>query len=373
MRYFFYGVYNGISMYRLCQDLTAKGIPTAGEGTCWRTSSVGRWLRDPAYKAVAIAHRLKKVAVKATRGKHAGKTIERMIDSSSEDQIPLPDDTILEALVPPEIWDKVQEQLEINQEDSLRNYQGEKEEVGLLRCAHCHCGICGRAMTVHRLGNGRVPRYRCFKKTGGQGIYHNHHTSIPLADLDERARKKIIEVLGNPALVRQKVDAERKKNESKYSREDIEATISDLDGQMRRLFKLAQGAEKDETIDELTVILKDLERQKIQMEALLYDADADAQERAEIEAEIAKFEAWVEEVRPMLANPEYTPSYTELRLAVRIMGIHAIVFPAEGDSPFSVEMQASPPKIIEKLAKDKHALLQARLEGDERAIVVPLP
>ena len=54
-------------------------------------------------------------------------------------------------------------------------------------------------------------------------------------------------------------------------------------------------------------------------------------------------------VRPALGNSAYTPSYEELRLAVRIIGIHAIVFPLRGEYPFRYKIEVRPPKIWELL------------------------
>ncbi len=376
MRYFFYGVYNGISMHKLCQDLTAMGIPTPGNGKFWRASSVRRWLRNPEYKKVAIAYRQQKIDVKATRGKNAGKTIARIIDRPVEEQIPLPEDTILEALVETEVWDAVQEQLAINKEESIRNNSVEREDLGILRCGFAHCGICGKNLTVKHHNNYRKPEYNCTKKTGGEGLYHHHSTTMLVEKLDAIAWAQAIKVLKDPSIVRAKVDELRKQNQSKYSREEIEKTISDLNAQMRRLFKLAQGAEKDDTIDELTIIMKDLERQKVQMEALLYDADADAEERAEIEEEIAKFEKWANEVRPKLADPDYQPTYTEMRLAIRIIGIHITVLPEKGDFPYRIEVQVKPPKIVHLLEDDRKLLAEELLRGDEEPfegdIVTPM-
>jgi len=80
--------------------------------------------------------------------------------------------------------------------------------------------------------------------------------------------------------------------------------------------------------------------------------------------EVKKFEAWVEEVRPLLIDPTYKANWEEKRLAVRILGIHAVVstrFPHDPNDPngtkgrkraefaHDVEVTAAPPKIMEVL------------------------
>ncbi len=331
MRYFFYGVYHGKSMHWLCQELTKKGIPTSENGKYWRAQCVRRYLRNPEYMQVAVAHRKQVITAKAVR----------------------------EALVPKEVWYAVQERLEINKEESLRNNNAEGKDLGILRCGYAHCGICGCTMTVHRNPGAGKPKYYCHKKTGGEGLSHQHTTLINVEELDAKAWKKAIEVLLNPSLVRQKIVQERKKNKERYSREDIEATIAKIEQEIQNLFTLARGAKNNSTIDSLTGVLNELEREKQQAESMLYDADREAAERAELETEIVKFETWAEEVRPMLTDPSYMPTYEEMRLAVRIIGIHATVFPEKGDFPFKVDVQATPPKIVEKLEQDRY--FQARL------------
>ncbi len=366
MRYFFHGVYSGISMHRLCQELTEKGIPSPGDGKYWRAQSLRRYLRNPEYMQVAIAHRKQVITTKAVRGKNQGKTISRLVDRQVEEQILLPEDTIEEAVVTKEVWHAVQEQLNINKEESLRNNTAEGKDLGIVRCGYAHCGICGHTMTVHRDDKRHKPKYYCHNKSGGEGLLHRHTTLINVAILDAQAWKKAVEVLLNPTLVRQKIAKEREKNKERYSREDIEATVAEIEQEIQNLFNLARGAKNNSTIDSLTGVLNELERKKQQAESMLYDADREAEERAELEAEILKFETWAEEVRPVLIDPTYTPTYEEMRLAVRIIGIHAIVFPEKGDFPCRVDIQATPPKIVEKLEKDKYFQAQLLVANDEK-------
>ena len=72
----------------------------------------------------------------------------------------------------------------------------------------------------------------------------------------------------------------------------------------------------------LTERMNNLEKQKRDTEAFLYDLEDEEEELAEVEAEIIKFETWADKVRPLLSNPAYTPTYEELSgFAVRILGI----------------------------------------------------
>jgi hypothetical protein len=169
--------------------------------------------------------------------------------------------------------------------------------------------------------------------------------------LDAAAWEKVLEVIQNPSLVRAHVAKLRAANTPAMSPDDVETVVSSIRKQMSNLYKLAQNATDDETIDSLGGMLKQLEKQKHDAEAMLYSIEEDAEERERIEAEIGKFEYWVAKVRPLLTDPSYTPSYEEQRLAVRILGIRATVFPEHGDYPFRKKIDVAPPAVMALLGK----------------------
>jgi len=195
----------------------------------------------------------------------------------------------------------------------------------------------------------RKPDYFCRQKTGNETLLHNHFTAIGVHILDKVAWEKALETIKIPQLVRARVAQLREENTPAIDTESVEMTLESIRRQMHNLYSLAQHATNDETIQTLTGMLKDLEKQKRETEALLYDAAEDEEEREEVEKEIVKFEQWVAKVRPLLTDPAYTPSYEEQRLAVRILGIKATVFPASGDYPFRVQVDVTIPTIVSKL------------------------
>jgi hypothetical protein len=66
------------------------------------------------------------------------------------------------------------------------------------------------------------------------------------------------------------------------------------------------------------------------------------EDKALLEAEIDRFEEWAQQVRPYLSDPTYLEkaTYEELRLAVRVIGLTAIVFPLHGDYPFRFKIES---------------------------------
>ncbi len=350
VKFLFESVAVGISMGSLARTLTAMGIPTpGGNGKFWRTGTILRMLKNPMYAGKAIVNRFQKVAMKTTNPRAKNGSTKRLVSRSAEEYIHLPDG-IVPAIVTQEVFDRVQEQLMLNKQDSLRNHR-HPQELGVLRAGYCRCGICGQTMQVLYHNNRRKPEYRCQPR----GNY-THQTSILVHLLDKIAWEQAIAVLKDPNMIRKRIAELRSENKPEINREDIEKHIDGVKQQIKNLVKFAQKATDDDVIETITVSLKELERQKREAESLLIDAEEDEEQRQVIETEIVRFEEWVAKVAPNLTDPTYTPTYEEMRLAVRIMNLHARIYPVEG-YPHRVELGVAPPQIVAKLNNNHVASL----------------
>ena len=344
----------GESLHGVVNQLNDLGIPPPrkplkGEPH-WTTSTLQRLIKNRIYVGEVWVNRYKKVRNDRTRK-------STVILRPKEEWILLPEGTA-PALIARETFESIHDQLAHNKQDSLRN-NGHKEELGLLRAGYIYCGICGQRMHVvypYPVAEARreTPRYVCRQKSGSnQTIMLTHRTQIRVPSIDAHAREKIVEVVKNPAWVRARVEELRLENKPVINTEDVETTIENIRRSMQNLYNLAERATDDETIITLTERMHSLEKQKRDAEALLFDIEDDAEERAEIEAELAKFEKWVAQVQPYLTDPSYTPSYEELRLAVRILGLKVTVFPTAGEWPYRYRIDVTVPAI---LAKMKHCV-----------------
>jgi len=334
---------SGESLTGIASTLNKMGIPPPKKpyksDPHWQVGTIHRILSNRMYIGEVWANKYKR---------EKGKLKER----PTEEQYLLPEETA-PALIDKETFEAIQQQFEINKQEALRNNK-HPEDLGILRAGYCFCGICGRRMhVVHHSpranGKPRPPEYRCVQKSGVEGKRTNHSTVITQTILDHYAWEKCVEVIRNPTLVRERCKQVREENKPTIHIEDVEATIENVRKQMANLYKLAQNATNDETIDALTTMMKDLEKQKREAEALLYDIAEDDEERSEVEQEIVKFEQWVEKVQPLLTDPNYNPSYEEIRLAVRILGLKATVFPTIGDWPFRYQIDITIPAIVAKM------------------------
>jgi hypothetical protein len=293
-----------------------KGVPH------WTAPAIHRIATNPIYTGEVWANRFQRVGNRITMRPKA-------------DWIQLPVNTA-PALIDKETFDQIQKQLKSNKEEALRNNK-HREELGLLRSGHIFCGVCGQRMHVEypsqaAAKKGSSPLYRCHRKIKGtQGIAQNHSTQIHMPYIDGIAYQKIVEVITNPTWVRGRVEELRAENKPVIVTSDVEHTIETIRQKMQNLYTLAENAPDDEELARLTHRMQELGKQKREAEGLLYELEEDEEERAEMEDEIVKFERWAEKVRPYLADSGYTPTYEELRLAVRILGVKVIVFPTKGE------------------------------------------
>jgi len=340
-RFIFELLSRGETLKGVAAILTDIGLPPPGKpvkatAAHWNHTTVHQIACNPLYAGEVYANRYRKVD-------------NTMVLRPREEWVRLADTT---PLIDRETFDALQKQLDYNKQNSSRNSKN-REMLGILRAGYCHCGICGRTMHVeiikHKQRKNTVQyMYRCHQHAGNKH-QANHSTQISLHLIDAAAWDKVIDVLQTPGMVRRYIDDLREQNRSQVDTEAIEQTIADFDEQITNLFDLAKFAKTEDTIKRLSQTMNDLEKQKQAAARLLATVTEDKEDREAFEAEIAKFERWAARVRPFLTDPAYEPSYEEKRLAVRIMGIKATVFPTQGDYPYRFDISVTVPGIVEKL------------------------
>ena len=245
------------------------------------------------------------------------------------------------ALITREEYQQILDIIEHNKIDSRRN--NKHEDLALLR-SHVYCGICGSRMHVYY----RTPEdasYKCLRKYANNHALYNHRTQIRQPRMDKLGMEAIKDALRHPETVRTTVN-EWKNIQKPTGNEDITATIENIRRSMKNLYKLAENATDDETLAHLTERMQTLEKQKRDAERLLYKLENVQEEIDLIEKKVADFEIWVEKVGPLILTDEYTPTYTELRQIVRILGLKATIYPEKGDYPYRYNIVATVPDVL---------------------------
>ncbi len=334
-----------MSLDSIAVYLNELGIPTPkkprkGIQAQWRPSTIHVILSNRIYIGEVWCNKYKSIRNEKTRKRSF---IKRPID----EQILL-EGCVAPALIDKDTFETIQQQLAWNKEDAMRNNK-HPHELGILRSGFARCSICGCSMYVDHPKSTKkltTPVYVCRQKTTRTQF---HNTVISVDKLDREVTAKIIDWVKHPEWVRAKITELREDNKPVVDPESIHETLNEIKFKFQNLFTLAEACTDDHTMEDLKLKLQNLEKQRRQAEALLVYIEEDEEERAEIEAEIAKFEKWAESVREDLTNPEYTPTYQELRNAVRIIGTVARVYPVKGEYPYRTEIDITIPKIMEKV------------------------
>ena len=71
------------------------------------------------------------------------------------------------------------------------------------------------------------------------------------------------------------------------------------------------------------------------------------EKRQKVDKAIGDFLQWCEGARPFIDDPDYTPSYTEKRRALVMLGITGKLYPADYKDRFVLDL--APPSIMEAL------------------------
>lgn len=220
IRQIYQWVMEGASIRKVVRWLNEQGIASPstgkkryadGRSTFWGKGSVGRILREPAYKGEAYAWRFK-----------SGKRLNEIVSRPQEEWIKLPEGST-PAIVTPDVWDAVQRRLQANCGDATRN----ESRPYLLR-GRVFCGTCGRKMRgdIEHRGNNRV--YRCSSRETPSGACGGKR--VPAADCEGLVWKQIADILEQPEIIT--AELERRESENAESREPL---LSDLDAARQKL------------------------------------------------------------------------------------------------------------------------------------------
>ena len=323
------------------------GIPTA-KGRLWVPAILRGIVTNPIMYGQPYANRYGLVkAVSSRSGKDT--YYERL--KPPEEWIPLP---ACDPVISREHYDRIQVQIDLNKIESIRNNR--LEDPGLVRAGYIFCGICGGRMSPHRpskSSRSSVNLYECRKKAGNTaGHLRNHRMNISMRVIDTAVKQKIAETVADPSFVRAKVAELRKDLKPVIDKESVYSTLAEIEGAIQTFLSLARQATTTSMVTSLAQQMNDLESQKRSAEKLLFAIEDDEAVKAEIEAELVKFEKWAEEVRPQLGNPTYleTATYEELRLAVRIIGIKVTVYPMNGDHKHPYDIDVTVPEVMKKIS-----------------------
>jgi site-specific DNA recombinase len=337
VKYIFRMSLEGVTIRRIAKNLTSMGIPTKvkrkNSYNMWSPSTVQYILKDPCYTGKAEA--FKYVWLPTDRSTHAKRSRER----PEEERILLPEGTI-PSLIDEATFQAVQERLQSNKKFASRNTDIDKMADTFLRCGFIECGFCGNAMSVKRTLKGRKGRqpdvrYRCNKNQRGYGLCPGG--SVAVKKLNQHAWQNMIEVIRNPTLVEEAIEARRKETDNSVDElAPIEKSIASVERKMKNYKRVIDAAEDDDVIDDATAHLSQLAKEKRKLEKEKSEALANHVDKKEEHQKIEKFKQWCVEYRMKIDDPNYNPSYEEKIEACQKLGVKVIVWNTNHEPHFLI-------------------------------------
>lgn len=192
------------SIQAIVRKLNAEGIPPR-RSTRWVRSSVFHILKNPAYMGQAAYRKTQTVfRQRPTKRSYDQGFYPKKAKSSCrprppEDWLSIP----VPAIISPELFERVQTQLQENKRLAARNTKYPYLLTGLLRCQACGYAIYGRTRKINTINPTRRSYYRCKGQDGtkfAEGRQCASH-SIRIEVLDELVWEHVHKLLLQPELV----------------------------------------------------------------------------------------------------------------------------------------------------------------------------
>lgn len=264
--------HNGKSPKAICRDLNAEGIP-APRGKLWAPTALLGFakrgtglLRNPQYKGKPVWNKVTMV-----KDPNTGKRLSRPNPQSEWVYQDAPDLVI----VPPDLFDAVQAQLEARAMPGVRGNVGAQNRPKHLLSGLIKCAACGSGMAVYGHDRSGRKRVRCSAHTNS-GSCPDPHTFY-LDEVDEL----VIDTLANELATKEQVN--------RYAR-------TWLEGRHREAAKDIARRAKAET--RLKEIAKELERVTVMMLKGLGDEQALDAASKELGAERDRLQAELDKEPP---------------------------------------------------------------------------
>ncbi len=232
-----------VSIGEVCRRLQRTGEVTRTGKTVWDRSAVWGMLKNSAYQGRAVFGKTRqgprRPRLRAQRGKplHPRQATDAY-DVPPEDWIPI----AVPAIVPPEVFAAVQEQLEENRRHARQSSRGALYLLqGLLQCQHCGYAFYGKRLSfASRKGTPRAyAYYRCLgsdaSRFGGERICPN--TQVRTDRLDLAVWQEVCALLAHPERLGAEYRRRLRPDEQgpQQERSALEAQVSKLRQGMARL------------------------------------------------------------------------------------------------------------------------------------------
>lgn len=200
-------------------------------------------------------------------------------------------------------------------------------------------------MTKHPAPKGiQTHRYECWD-IGKKG--ERCRITVGIDPVDAEAWIMAIEHIRNPQLVIDRANEILKERINLDEAKSIRKRLEIVKKKINNLVLLAEDASDKDELEDIKGRISANQKEKREIERMLVDIENVEEQKARVDKALSDFIAWCVKVRPFIDDPDYTPSYSEMRRAIVILGIKATVYPVGSKKRFTLDLM--PPSIMEAL------------------------
>ena len=326
----------GVTLYQVAKRLSELGIPTPRGKPRWHPSTVGKILRNPIYKGITYANRLRNVPSRRRKSALSPVGMGQTKKCRPEEEwIPLP----MPAVVSEEVFGRVQEKLNQNRQTASRNNKVYNYLLrGRVSCGHCRLSAGARTMKAkyhYYICNGR---HATIQARRGQRCPARF---MPGTQLDALVWQDVCQVVTRPALIAQALE---RAHGGHWLPQELQARLRNLKKaaqhlarQQERLLEaylaeVVQLPEFERKHQELSQKQAALEQQAAQLQAT-------AEQRAALLETFPAIETFCQQVQPVLAQA----TFAQRRQLVELLIDRVIVTDEEVEIRYVIPTQPEGP------------------------------
>jgi len=312
---------DGLSIRQVCRRLQNQGIHTVTGQSRWNRSSVWVILKNPAYKGLAAYGKTRHGPLRPRLHPRRGGSMQpreacSVYQVSPEEWISIP----VPAIVEPELFDAVQEQLADNRLRQRQRLQGARHLLaGLLVCATCGHAYCG-IRTGRRNAPGRQSSrayYRCIGNDaghcGGQRLCWNR----PVREdrLEEAVWRDVCSLLREPQRLAREYERRLAQPDRDPSVDSLKALTQKVKRGIGRLIDAYENGLIDRT--ELESRLSPARRRQQQLQEQIAALDAEHRRRQDLQLVVGRIETFARQLEGSLEQADWPTKQQVIRMLIK--------------------------------------------------------
>jgi site-specific DNA recombinase len=307
----------------VCRRLSRAGEPTRTGKSIWDRSAVWGMLRNPAYMGTAAFGKTRQGPLRPRLRAQRGRPLQPRRASSPvevprEEWIPIP----VPAIVAPELFAAVQEQLQDNQRHARHYRRGAKYLLqGLVSCKGCGYAYYGKGIS-HKAAKGR-PReyayYRCLGtdayRFGGARVCGNTQVRTDLLDL--AVWREVRELLEHPDRLAE--EYRRRLHPHAHVRPHVLTTVEGQLGKLRQGLARLIDSYAEGLIDkrEFEPRIRHLRQRVTKLEEQVQQLVDEAALHTDLQLIIGRLEDFAAQVKDGLEDADWTGRREMIRALVK--------------------------------------------------------